>query len=547
MKKLFALLLAVIMIVSVFSACNNQNNPTEPASDTPNFSSNDTPSGDDQPSRADLKNSEVYPLDVKDDLVFDVIAYADDVPTNDFYVAKLWEEITGVKINFLDWTEEQYGIALRDNDLPDACFRNYGLTKAGAYEMGQAGKLVNFADYLDIMPNLAKFLETYPAAKLSVTNEDGSIYCLPKVIKTPGSQPNIVYVRTDMAKAAGWDKMPTTVEELLQMALDIQETYKDVEGFHAFDFNGGDKLEYNSAMPETFLAAFGELLSGDITADRSGNVVFGAGTEQYKHYLQWMNEMWNSGACATEFYADDGTLATAARASDKIAISISNAGLKANNFESGKFELVVLEPLTSQYWSEKHWKMRQDGTFHDTWISTSCKDIETMCKWLDSFSAPEDDPLNEEGTVWSVSTWLGEKGKDWELNKEGDTAYHWVAEDGTSPRSITSPFLGKTEYYLDDPTNAFSVKCKGTKENCWPYAEYDPLVKQLPLITEDQDTVDSKMADIYKYVNETIAQFIAGEKDIDAEWDNYVATLEKMGVKDVCAIYQKYYNEYKAG
>ena len=120
MKKLFALLLAVIMIVSVFSACNNQNNPTEPASDTPNFSSNDTPSGDDQPSRADLKNSEVYPLDVKDDLVFDVIAYADDVPTNDFYVAKLWEEITGVKINFLDWTEEQYGIALRDNDLPDA-------------------------------------------------------------------------------------------------------------------------------------------------------------------------------------------------------------------------------------------------------------------------------------------------------------------------------------------------------------------------------------------------------------------------------------------
>ena len=71
-------------------------------------------------------------------------------------------------------------------------------------------------------------------------------------------------------------------------------------------------------------------------------------------------------------------------------------------------------------------------------------------------------------------------------------------------------------------------------------------MKQLPLTSEDQDTVDSKMADIYKYVNETIAQFIAGEKDIDAEWDNYVATLEKMGIKDACAIYQNYYNEYNA-
>lgn len=545
MKKLLALLLALVMVLSMAACGGTPNETTAPKQDETK------PAGDKETtapavSRGDLKNAEVYPLDVADDVVFDVIAYAQTFVTNDSYGAKLWEEVTGVKINYLDWTEEQYGIALRDNDLPDACYRNYGLTKAGAYEMGQAGKLVNFMDYLDIMPNLAKFLEDYPAAKLAAMNEDGTMYCLPTVIKTSGSQPNLLYVRTDMAEAAGWTEMPTTVEELLEMAKDIQETYKDVEGFHAFDFEAGVRLEYNSPVPELFLASFGELLSGDITADRSGKVVFGAGTEQYKHYLEWMNEMWESGACATEFYADDGTLSKAARASNKIAISITYGGFSLENFESGEYELVVLEPLTSQYWNEKHWRMRQDGTFHNSWISTSCEDIETMCIWFDSFFATEEDPLNEEGTVWSLSAWLGEKGVIWDTVSEGSTGFKWVEEDGTYPQTMYYPFLGKSDYYMDDPNNLFSLKCKGTKENLWPYAEYDPVVKQLPLSTEDQDTVDSKMADIYKYVNESIAQFIAGKKDIATEWDSYVATLEKMGINDVCAIYQTYYNEYNA-
>lgn len=545
MKKLFALLLAVCIVVSMFAGCGNQTTKETEANATKAPSNEEQNTATEaQVSRSDLTNMDVYPLDVDDDVVFNVVAYAMDMDTNETYIAKLWEEVTGVKINYLDWTQEQYTIALRDNDLPDACYRNYGLDKAGAYEMGQAGKLVNFMDYLDIMPNLAKYLEAYPAAKLAATNEDGSMYCLPTVISTAGSQPNLVYVRTDMAEAAGWTTMPTTVDELLQMALDIQETYSDVEGFHAMNFKCGIEFDYDKSIAETFLPCFGELVDGGLTADRSGNVVYAPATEQYKHYLEWFNKVWESGAFATEFYADDGTMATAARSNDLIAIDIISSGWSVDNFDSGNMELVILEPLTSEYWSEQHWKQRQQGAFHSSWISTSCQDIETMCKWFDSFFATEDDPIAE--GVWSISTWLGVYGTDWVCETEGSTGYTAINSLGGGD-TIYYPFLGDTEYYLDAENNAFSIKCAGTMNNLRPYAELAPIVKQLPLSVDDQDTADSKMADIYKYTNEMIAKFVTGETDIEEGWDSYVSTLEKMGINDVTSIYQTYYNEYNAG
>ena len=40
-----------------------------------------------------------------------------------------------------------------------------------------------------------------------------------------------------------------------------------------------------------------------------------------------------------------------------------------------------------------------------------------------------------------------------------------------------------------------------------------------------------------------IVAFITGQKDIDAEWDAYLADLEKLGLSDYIAAYQKTYDE----
>ena len=74
-------------------------------------------------------------------------------------------------------TKDQWN-KIKDN----ANFANIDLLMTGsaeASEMNAQGRLVNLNDYLDYMPNFAKFLEEHPTVVSEMTNADGELYMLP--------------------------------------------------------------------------------------------------------------------------------------------------------------------------------------------------------------------------------------------------------------------------------------------------------------------------------------------------------------------------------
>lgn len=81
---------------------------------------------------------------------------------NEFSQTALWEEVTGVDIEWFGWDDEQVNMALSSKTLPDAFYGTTAIDKAKAYEYGEAGIFVNFADYMDIMPNFSAMLERFP-------------------------------------------------------------------------------------------------------------------------------------------------------------------------------------------------------------------------------------------------------------------------------------------------------------------------------------------------------------------------------------------------
>lgn len=47
------------------------------------------------------------------------------------------------------------------------------------------------------------------------------------------------------------------------------------------------------------------------------------------------------------------------------------------------------------------------------------------------------------------------------------------------------------------------------------------------------------------YVNQALVQFVTGDMDIDTQWDEYISTLESMGVQQYIDTYQKCYDAYE--
>lgn len=74
---------------------------------------------------------------------------------------------------------------------------------------------------------------------------------------------------------------------------------------------------------------------------------------------------------------------------------------------------------------------------------------------------------------------------------------------------------------------------------------YEPyLADALPIFNftaEESQELSTMATDIRKFVSEKKAKWTTGQADIDAEWDSYVETLNKMGLERYMEIYRTAY------
>ena len=80
------------------------------------------------------------------------------------------------------------------------------------------------------------------------------------------------------------------------------------------------------------------------------------------------------------------------------------------------------------------------------------------------------------------------------------------------------------------------------------YQPYEPametLVPNLVFEGSDAQLISEATLQIGGYVNQALVQFVTGDLDIEDQWEEYLSTLEKMGVQQYIDTYQKYYDAY---
>lgn len=163
--RIFALILAVLMLAAVFSACKSVSDSPAPGGSSP------APGGSSSTPGAESEKPAV-----KDPITFTMfVAGPGEAPAKDNKIIKKIEELTGVTIEFeflVGDMEQKVGVMIAGGEYPD--FIGAGQAR-GRYL--NAGSLVALDDYLPQYPNLWNHFSPYEK-RLRDVSEDGKIYLL---------------------------------------------------------------------------------------------------------------------------------------------------------------------------------------------------------------------------------------------------------------------------------------------------------------------------------------------------------------------------------
>ena len=192
------------------------------------------------------------------------------------------------------------------------------------------------------------------------------------------------------------------------------------------------------------------------------------------------------------------------------------------------------EPLIGPT-GEKFWADGKSGVETGTFaLSNTCSNPEAAIRWVDYF-------FSEEGGLFFA---FGEEGTHYTFNEDGIPVFNdeiLNAEEGfmTALGKINMVPGGGFPCLRTDETSGVvaSERTQEASKILEPYLSkvyYDkPAVS-----TENMDRVVAIEQDLNTYRDEAVTKFIIGEWDFDM-WDEYCATLEQIGIRDLEEIYQE--------
>lgn len=491
-----------------------------------------------------------YPIVEEPITVKGLVVGRDMSVSEDRLVWEKVEEVTGVNIEWINIDAESLSTYLAGNDWPDF-FHTDEFTTSQINDYGVlGGKFVNYLDYLDIMPNLKKTYEDYPAALAASTQLNGEVYNLFQVGgATPTGTTARPHVILDVLEAAGITELPKTVDELYDQLVTLKE--KNGEPGMVLD------VRFCDGMVPMLYSAFGTLHNLNFDDDGTGKVVYSRVTDQMKHYYEFLNKLYDEELMNREWLTLDNTALDSLAKSGKVAYLTSAGAQKLSETDlNGSWDnLGVMAPLTSEYDETQTLAGRIDyRAVSGMYINKESKYVEELCKVFDIAFA-EEEVVEGTGLYGQTFTW-GFENTDWVLND--DNTYEQIVPEEFGAFSeyqeqkLRWRDFGRADKFgsatTSTPGNA-QTRQKGYVENVIPYQITENVFPQEPegffkFTDDEQRIIDNKYADITLYVDEMQAKFITGAADIEKEWDAYVKTCEQMGLDEVLEVYQAAYDRW---
>ena len=583
-SKLLALLLALVMVVSLFAGCGENENPDPTKKPNNNVSNND-------PSTPKVE----FPLE--DPITFKMGVrgekdYQELMEKCEWY--KYLCEKTNVFIECVVLGSDATGrlnTLLATGSAPDVVLGPITLTSNDIITMGDQGHIIPLNEYVEdktLMPNYQRLLEAVPEALTKMVAPDGNIWSLAGISNTPAtSWESPLSVNIDWLKQVpGYEDgktFPKTVEEFT----DVLRYFRD----HDMNGNGDptDEIPFlmvsSSRAPADAAANLQGLMNlwgistkdGDndyyVHIDEDDNVTLAPTTENYRDCLRWVQKWYDEGLLWENFFAS----VSSAEFSNVSGNTVAKWGFfnGANWFNNGPLlpdrttpwrdAQTLVDPFDTGYDVTYYVNPAQTGNLNNFTVFSTCENPEILLAWYDQF-------LSLEGTLavtngmsneWeryadaedyrayyeAYPTWhKDENGKyvypsldlDYKDMKQWDAdLYDRLLEEHPTWGQIfnlNAVFKGVTpdEYLTDWSDHEYSeTRVLGKWMEDHPeYFDHNTWPRPYATVEEAEELV-MLWPSVKRVIGDWEVEFIKGEKSLDDDWEDYQQDLIDAGSEDM--------------
>lgn len=502
----------------------------------------------------------------------EAVATIEDFETN---LATLWlEDKIGANLDFIvaptGSAEEKMNILLNSGNYPDIFYLTvpdedlYGI---------ETGILMDLTPLIPEMEYFNYMLDYYPALKSSMCASDGKLYSFPTY---NGATTHMTYSVKWFINEANLEKIGKTSPTNLDELYDVLKAWKDLDPENNLPLIGS--TDNSQGNPVYFITnAFtyqpmndwgfnlGLRLHGDTVETMFDD-------EEYREALRYMNKLYEDGLLYEGSFTQNRDQATALLATEGEPVMcwaathnvrLVNAGDSPELYAHTAF----MDPLVG-YNGEQYVSHLPQGAGSFFSISSTCEHPEIAAQLADCFYNGFARAVIDFGPI-EEGHWREATEEEQAMCKEagmpplvliregafesGLQNFKWqpANPDITSMQGPGVPYnhdipVNYDELDFDDAVNGPAYRQYATETQYMPY--YQDEYRTIPAMKftgEEKEEKAMLEVSLQSYLAQARTDFILGAKDLDADWDAYVAGIEEMQMGRLVEIYQGVWDRNK--
>lgn len=456
------------------------------------------------------------------------------------------EEETNVHIEWVTYLEteadEKFKLLMASGDYPDGFIGALGGSDNDIVTYGSEGIYIPLNDLIDqYCPNFKRRVsEEYPDLMKMITCADGNIYGMPSVLYNPDIYNN-TFINKKWLDAVGAD-VPTTTDEFEAVLKKFKEEDPNGNGeadeipmtFMFSDWGASDHGPY--------FGAFGYPLSPDYIMIDNKEVKYLGAQESFKKGAEWLGKLYTEGLVDRDIFTQDSSGMTAKVSQGTVGVFSSWDSTDAGDYAD---EYVALMPLKGPDGEQNALVEGITGFYKGRFMITDkAKNPEILMQWIDRFYESMEVGLNATYGIGpdEEKAWYYDDNNNIIFKKDGELPEDQIR--GQQQLPFAPAILGTgVEDFLGNPAkNEINARMKqyagkfedGTWER-WPSCY---------MTVEEKEDIATTETDLQDYSKNQLAKWIAGESDVNADWDNYLKELENVGLSHYLEVKQQIFDRY---